>query len=113
MKEPTRYRARSSPGVELEIRLLGVHRERLVNTGTRLINELRWQLHDLWPEWNIPKKVLIHPRWQTKIYRRLSQAQSSVRVPIARDMTNRVRELTRTITKLYEQLAGLVAQAAP
>jgi transposase len=36
-------------GAELEIRLLGLHRERLVETRTRLINELRWQLHDLWP----------------------------------------------------------------
>ena len=46
-------------GVELEIRLLALHRERLVDTRTRLINELRWQLHDLWPEWEIPKRVLV------------------------------------------------------
>ena len=32
---------------------------------------------------------------------------------IARDMIARVRELTRTITELYEQLAGLVGQVAP
>ena len=43
-------------GVELEIRLLGLHRERLVDSRTRLINELRWQLHDLWPDWEIPKR---------------------------------------------------------
>jgi len=78
-----------------------------------LINEMRWQLHDLWPEWDVPKRVLIHPGWQTKIHRRLAQAQPSVRVQIAKDMINRVRELTRTITKLHEQLAELVAQAAP
>ena len=41
-------------GVELEIRLLALHRERLVDMRTRLINELRWQLHDLWPEYRIP-----------------------------------------------------------
>lgn len=34
-------------GPELEIRLLGLHRE-------RLINELRWQLHDLRPDWEVP-----------------------------------------------------------
>jgi transposase len=34
-------------------------------------------------------------------------------VQIARDMIARVRELTRTITQLYEQLAGLVTQVAP
>ena len=48
-------------GPELEIRLLALHRERLVDARTRLINELRWQLHDLWPDWEIPKRVLIHP----------------------------------------------------
>jgi transposase len=100
-------------GVELEIRLLALHRERLVDTRTRLINELRWQLHDLWPEWDIPKRVLIHPGWQTKIARRLWRAAATVQVRIARDMIARVRELTRTITELYEQLAGLVKQVAP
>jgi len=37
-------------GPQLEIRLLGLHRERLIASRTRLINELRWQLHDLWPD---------------------------------------------------------------
>ena len=73
-----------------------------------MINELRWQLHDLWPDWKIPKRVLIHPGWQTKIARRLSRATKTVQVQIARDMITRVRELTRTITELYEQLAALV-----
>ena len=100
-------------GVELEIRLLALHRERLVGTRTRLINELRWQLHDLWPDWEIPKRVLVHPGWQIKIARRLSRAARTVQVQIARDMIVRVRELTRTITELYEQLADLVKQVAP
>jgi transposase len=100
-------------GAELEIRLLAVHRERLVTARTRLINELRWQLHDLWPDWEIPKRVLIHPGWQTKIARRLSRAARTVQVQIARDMIARVRELTRTITELYEQLAALVKPVEP
>ena len=69
-------------GVELEIRLLALHRERLVDTRTRLINELRWQLHDLWPEWEIPKRVLIQQGWQTKIAARLRRAPSTVQVQI-------------------------------
>jgi transposase len=100
-------------GAELEIRLLALHRERLLDSRTRLINELRWQLHDLWPDWEIPKRVLIHPAWQTKVAQRLRRAQTTVRVRIARDMISRVRDLTRTITQLYEQLAGLVKQVAP
>ena len=73
-------------GVELEIRLLALHRERLVDTRTRLINELRWQLHDLWPEWEIPKRVLIQPGWQTQVAKRLGRAGRTVQVQIARDM---------------------------
>jgi transposase len=100
-------------GPELEIRLLGLHRERLVDSRTRLINELRWQLHDLWPEWELPLKALVHPSWQTKVTRRLAHAEPSVRVRIARDMIRRIRELTRTIGALHDELAALVAQAAP
>lgn len=100
-------------GPELEIRLLALYRERLVASRTRLMNELRWQLHDLWPDWEIPLKALIHPGWQTKVTRRLQHADPSVRVEIARDMIRRVRELTRAITKLHDQLAELVKQTAP
>jgi transposase len=99
---------------ELEVRLLGLHRERLVRDRTRLINELRWQLHDLWPDWPIAKRVLVLPSWQVKVARRLQHADpTQVRVRIARDMIRRVRELTRTITELYEQLASLVRELAP
>src|SRR5450432_4193180 len=100
-------------GPELEIRLLAVHRERLVGARTRLINELRWQLHDLWPEYEVPPRALIYPTWQAKISRRLGRAERCVRVQIARDMIRRVRELTQTIADLRDQLAGLVAQTAP
>ncbi len=100
-------------GPELEIRLLGLHRERLIASRTRLINELRWQLHDLWPDWEVPHRALIGPVWQAKVARRLAHAQPSVRVHIARDMIRRVRELTRTSTQLQKQLAALVTQVAP
>jgi transposase len=100
-------------GPELEIRLLAVHRERLVAARVRLINELRWQLHDLWPDWEVPKRVLINATWQKKIARRLAGAQPSVRVTIARDEIRRIADLTRTITDLYRQLAVLVKQHAP
>ena len=43
-------------GVELDIRLLVDHRQRLVATRTRLINDLRWQLHDLSPRPRAPER---------------------------------------------------------
>ena len=46
------------------MRLLVDHRERLVAQRTALINDLRWGLHDLWPEFEIPPRALTGPRWQ-------------------------------------------------
>jgi transposase len=100
-------------GPELEIRLLCVHRERLVGARTRLINELRWQLHDLWPDWQIAPRGLAGPVLQQQVTRRLGRAQPTVRVRIARDMIHRIRELTATINQLHQELAQLVAQVAP
>ena len=100
-------------GPELEVRLLAVHRERLVRERTRLICELRWQCHDLWPEYEIPKRALTSPVWQAKVARRLAHAPAGPRAQIARDLIRRVRELTRTINQLQEQLAELVHQLAP
>jgi transposase len=100
-------------GPELDIRLLVVHRERLINARTRLINELRWQLHDLWPDFKIPKRSLTASRWQRSVTQRLARAQPTARVQIARDEIRRIRDLSVTIDQLREQLAGLVAKVAP
>jgi transposase len=78
-----------------------------------LINDLRWQLHDLWPEWGIPKRVLVGPGWQAKVARRLRRAKATVRVRVARDEIHRIRDLTRTINELHQELATLVEQVAP
>jgi len=77
------------------------------------VNELRWQLHDLWPGWEIPKRVLTGARWQQQVARRLQRAEPTARVRVARDEIRRIRDLTRTITQLHEELRGLVNQVAP
>ena len=100
-------------GPELEIRLLVVYRERLVDARTRLINVLRWQLHDLWPEYRIPKRALIGPSWQVKVARRLQRADPNVRVRIGTDIVRRVSELTRVIDALAQELGRLVREVAP
>jgi transposase len=100
-------------GPELELRLLCLHRERLVHARTRLINELRWQLHDLWPEWHINERALTALKLQVQITRRLGRAQPTVRVRIARDLIRRIRDLTTTINQLHHELAQLTGQIAP
>jgi transposase len=100
-------------GVELDIRLLVDHRDRLVKQRTALINDLRWQLHDLWPELEIPLRALTGQRWPQRLARRLARAEQSARVRVARDELNRVRDLTRAINDLEQELAALVVAFAP
>ena len=100
-------------GVELDIRLLVDHRQRLVATRTRLINDLRWHLYDLWPELEIPTGGLIAVRFPERLASRLARTEQTARVRIARDELRRIRELTRAIDELESELAPLVAKAAP
>ena len=97
-------------GPELDVRLLVDHRERLVAQRTALINDLRWGLHDLWPEFEIPPRALITRCWQDRVAGRLARAEQSARVRIARDELRRIRELTRAIDALERELAALVAE---
>jgi transposase len=100
-------------GPELDVRLLVDHRERLVAQRTALINDLRWGLHDLWPEYEIPLRALIHRGWQDRVDGRLKRAEQCTRVRIARDELRRIRELTRAIGTLETELAPLVGELAP
>jgi transposase len=100
-------------GAELDVRLLVDHRERLIRQRTALINDLRWQLHDLWPEFEIPARAPSGIRWQERVAGRLARAEQTTRVKIARDELRRIRELTRAIDALADELAALVAKLAP
>jgi transposase len=100
-------------GVELDIRLLVDHRERLVRTRTALNNDLLWHLHDLWPEQTLPGSALLSKKWTNRIGRRLARAQQTARVRIARDELRHMRELSHTINALETEIAELVAQVAP
>jgi transposase len=100
-------------GVELDLRLLVDHRERLVRQRTALCNDLRWNLHDLWPELAIPSRALFSRRWLSTISRRLARTEQTARVRIARDELRRVAELGRAISALEHEIAELVGQAAP
>ncbi len=100
-------------GPELDVRLLVDHRERLVGQRTALINDLRWHLHDLWPEDAVPSRALITGLWQDRVARRLTRCEQTARVRIARDELRRIRDLTRAITQLEQELATLVGRLAP
>lgn len=100
-------------GPELEIRLLHQHHQRLVKARTALINDLRWNVHDLFPEFKIPARRLNETSQQAKVARRLARATPCARVRVARDELRRIRELTRAIAQLVHDLDELVRQVAP
>ena len=100
-------------GVELDIRLLIDHRERLVHVRTKLYNDVLWHLHDLWPELVLPGSALLSKKWTTRIARRLARAEQTARVRIARDELRHMRELSHTINALEAEIADLVTQVAP
>jgi transposase len=97
----------------LEIRQLSDHRERLVGQRTALINDLRWQLHDLDPSFEVPARRLILVRWQTRTAQVLDAMPASVKARIARDELARVRELTIAINALQAELSERVQAYRP
>ena len=97
----------------LEIKLLVDHRDDLVSERTRMQSRLRWHLHELWPQLDIPAGALDRAKWLDKVARRLSLAEQSARVRVCRDELRRIRELTRSAAALERELAALVAAKAP
>lgn len=97
----------------LEIKLLHDHREDLVRSRSEDQQRLRWHLHDLWPEFHLPAGCLDRIVWLDRVARKLSRAEQSARVRIARELVRAIRERTRRAAELERELAALVAAEAP
>src|SRR3954454_20363528 len=100
-------------GVELDIRLLVDHRERLIRSRVALNNDLLWHLHDLWPELKLPTSALFSKKGRTRIARRVARAEQTARVRIARDGLRRFRGLPVAANELEAEISALVDHAAP
>ena len=100
-------------GRALDIRLLSDHRDDLVNARTEDQQRLRWHLHDLWPEFEIPSGALDTGKWLQKISRRLARAEQTTRVRVARDLVRQIAARTGRICELEAELAQLVFAYAP
>jgi transposase len=100
-------------GAALDIRLLVDHREDLIAERTGDQQRLRWHLHDLWPELEIPAGALDTAKWLGKASRRLARAQQTARVRIARELVRQIKERTARIRELEQELAALVESYAP
>jgi transposase len=96
-----------------EIRLLIDHHDGLIAMRTQAANRLRWHLHELCPDLDVPAGGLDRVIWWRRICRRLCRLGGGARVRVARDELALIRRTTRQITDLVGQITRLVEDYAP
>ena len=111
LREPDLPSARLD-GPERELRLLVDHREDLVAERTRLINRLRWHLHELDPGWDPAPRALNRRKTITAVTARLESIEGLV-ARLAADLTARIAALTTDINGLEKEIAALTRVLAP
>jgi transposase len=111
LREPGLPAARLD-GPERELRLLTDHREDLVGERTRMINRLRWHLHELDPDWDPAPRSLTSRKNLQAVAARLATASGPV-ARLAADLTGRITALTTDINALQREITVLVRRLAP
>lgn len=99
-------------GPERDVRLLVDHRDDLVATRTQDQNRLRWHLHELMPGEEPGPRSLDRAHVLVGLERRLA-AEPGVVARLARDLVERIRELTSTIDTLEREIRALVERLTP
>jgi transposase len=97
----------------LEIRLLLDHHDDLVGDRSDCQRRLRWHLHDLFGELDIPAGALDRAIWLDRLARKLSREPQTARVRIAREQIRMIKAQTRRIRELVAEIETLVAAYAP
>src|SRR5215218_1231321 len=112
IREPNLPQA-TLPGIEYEIGLLVDHRNDLVDDSTGHQRRLRWHLHELDPDLQIPTSGLNNPANLERVARRLQRAPQTTQVRICRELVRRIKELNRRAAEIKRELAKLVKTHAP
>lgn len=99
-------------GPEREVRLLADHREDLVAERTRIQNRLRWHLHDLDSELEIPAGALDRYVWLDRLESWLAGREDETQVRIAAELVERCRELSNRVNELERELQALLEEEA-
>jgi transposase len=100
-------------GAERDVRLLVDHRDDLVRERTRVQNRLRWNLHDLDPDFAVPLRGLDRFVWLERTRAHLRELEPCAQVRIAAEQTDAIQVLTRTINALGREITTLVQLLAP
>ena len=111
LREPDLPTARLG-GDARAVRMLVDHREDLVSQRTRIINRIRWHLHELDPEFRVPLRCLDLPRSLQAIAQLLAKHQGLV-ARLATELADRCAELPCRIDALEREIASLVTELAP
>ena len=100
-------------GRELDVRLLLDHHDDLVAARSDQQRRLRWHLHDLYDDLDIPAGAFDRTVWLDRIARRLGRAEQTARVRIARDLVAQIRVATRRVRELEREISLLVDELCP
>jgi transposase len=111
LREPSLPTARLD-GPERELRLLVDHRQDLVAERTRVINRLRWQLHELDPTLEPAAGALKRLCTLQRLAAMLERREGLV-ARLAREHVTRCRQLTLDIQSLAGEITVRVATLAP
>jgi transposase len=96
-----------------ELKLLVDHREDLVGTRTDLQNRLRWRLHELDPEFDLPARGLNLAKQLDRARTRLEGLPASTVRRIALEELADIGALTGRINALEKEITELVRAQAP
>jgi transposase len=100
-------------GAELDVRLLLDHHDDLVAARSQSQQRLRWHLHDLYDDLDIPAGGLDRGVWLDRVAGRLRRSPQTARVRIARALVSQIRTDTRRIRELEQEISLLVDELCP
>jgi transposase len=100
-------------GAELDVRLLLDHHDDLVAARGDQQRRLRWHLHDLYDDLEIPAGGLDRRVWLDRVARRLARGEQTTRVRVARELVGQIRVATRRIRELEREISVLVDELCP
>jgi transposase len=112
LREPNLPRAEHTHASR-ELKLLVDHREDLVRMRTGLQNRLRWRLHELDPEFDLPARGLDLAKHLDRTQSRLEALPPSTTRRLALEELADIRAFTRRINALEKELTALVRAQAP
>ena len=99
--------------VSRELKLLVDHRENLVAQRTRMQNRLRWHLHELDPELDVPARGLDRLVVLDRLTAWVGGQPATVVVRLAGELLADIRATTMRVTALEREITERVQRVAP